>query len=80
MRREASAKELRKAANCHSFHTLLKCYKLLVLTSVVPAFGYLLLRDVVHQKEPMGGYIQRSDLFTIDTLLSVLPSFPDEML
>lgn len=80
MRREAPAKDLRKAANCYSFHTFLKCYKLLVVASVVTAFGCLLLRNEVHQQEPMGGDIRRSDLLPIGTLsLSVMPSFPDEM-
>lgn len=80
MRREASAKDLRKAASCHSFHTFLKCYKLLVVASVVTAFGCLLLRDVVHQQKRVGGGRRRSDLFPTGTLsLSVLPYFPDEV-
>lgn len=75
---EAFTKDLRKAANCHSFHTFQKCYKLLLVASVVTTFDCLLLRDVVHQL--VGGDIRRSDLFPIGTFSpSVLPSFPDEM-
>lgn len=47
-KRGASAEAMRKAANCHSFHTFPKRYKLLVVTSVVSAFGCLQFRDMAH--------------------------------
>lgn len=51
VRRGASAEAMRKAANCHSFHTFPKRCKLLVVTSVVSAFGCLQFREVAHYWE-----------------------------
>lgn len=64
-RRGASAEAMWKAANCHSFHTFPKRYKLLVVTSVVSIFGCLQFRDMARCWERWVEGIQRADLVAL---------------